>query len=99
VTRTSLLIVSIMCTGIRNGGVLGPANRAGNCLTNPPGGVRRELVTPLILEFIDGLHQTDVFLPGLDRGTGDRGFVYFLANETTSRRFALNQFRVLPLGL
>ena len=32
----------------------------GNGLADPPRGIRREFVSPAVLEFIDSLHQTDV---------------------------------------
>ncbi len=37
-------------------------NRAGDRLTNPPGGVGRELVAAAVLELVHRLHQTDVAL-------------------------------------
>src|SRR5215813_12299180 len=35
-------------------------NRAGNRLTNPPGGIGTEFVAALVLELIDGLHQANI---------------------------------------
>ena len=32
----------------------------GNSLPDPPGGISTEFITPLILEFINGLHQPDI---------------------------------------
>src|SRR3569832_2089684 len=38
------------------------SDRAGDRLTDPPGGVGRELVAAAVLKLIDGLHQSDVAL-------------------------------------
>ncbi len=35
-------------------------NRTGNCLTNPPSGIGRELITTAVFELIDRFHQADV---------------------------------------
>src|SRR5262249_224035 len=35
-------------------------NRAGNRLTNPPGGIGAEFVAALVLELIDSLHQANI---------------------------------------
>ena len=60
----SLLIVSIMCTGMRMVRAWSAIARRDR-LADPPRRVGRELVAALVLELVDGLHEADV--PLLDQ--------------------------------
>src|SRR5438067_483827 len=57
--RTILLMVSIMCTGMRMVRAWSAIERVDR-LPDPPGGIGRELVAAAVLELIDRLHQADI---------------------------------------
>ena len=94
--RTSLLIVSIMCTGMRDGARL-VGNGSGNGLANPPRRVGRKLVAAAPLELVHGLHQADVaFLNQVEKLQSAVGV--FLGDGNNQAQVGFDQFFLGLLG-
>ena len=71
---------------------------AGDGLTDPPGGVGRELVTATVLELVDGLHQADVaFLNEVEELQAAVGVL--LRDRDDESKVGFDELALGPLGV